>query len=120
MVPQSLGGGKQVVWLKAHSLEKNLYLELPGWPWTRGANGWLALLLLFLCWQENNAISEKEEKYCNFPGTKRTFKTKKKNAAMAYFGHIVFIYLPASNMLHIDIYNAIPDFISILEVILHH
>lgn len=34
----------------------------------------------------------------------------------AYFSHIVFIYLPTSNMLQIDNYNAIPDFISILEV----
>lgn len=44
----------------------------------------------------------------------------KKNTAMAYFSHIVFIYLPTSNMLQIDNYNAIPDFISILEVILPH
>lgn len=62
-------------------------------------------------------FQKKEGKYCNFPGTKCTFK---KNTARAYFSHIVFIYLPTSNMLQIDNFNATPDFISILEVILPH
>lgn len=63
-------------------------------------------------------FQKKEGKYCNFPGTKCTLK--KKNTARAYFSHIVFIYLPTSNMLQIDNFNATPDFISILEVILPH
>lgn len=77
------------------------------------------MLILFLCWQENNAISEKKkESIATFQVQNVPFL--KKNTAMAYFSHIVFIYLPTSNMLQIDNYNAIPDFISILEVILPH
>lgn len=69
---------------------------------------------------QNNAISEKRRKVLQLSRYKMYLFKKKKNTARAYFSHIVFIYLPTSNMLQIDNFNAIPDFISILEVILPH